>query len=265
MAITVKRALHGAKGKYLNYTPFIISMIDADGNLKTLPYPSQDDQATEDTIYGVELMVNPASISNNMSKVVTRTPTMTAFVEEHWGEELDTLTFQGSTATFVNGGTDIYTVRLHDSNTSPIKEFYRFAGAGVTAINDDEPGITTSQRRASVSYHQFLRLIDIFRSNGCIFDQNGFVKSRLYVFLSYGNEAYRGLFESIDVTEDASNPFRFIYTITFKSEETVFAYTDPGMTWTAGTHPKSPQYATPQQLEARFNQSPVGRAFNESR
>jgi hypothetical protein len=232
--VTIKRALHGAKGKYGDYIPFILGMIDINGTIKTLPYPSQDDQFTDDTIYGVELMVNPATLSNNMSKIITRTQTMTAFVEEHWGEELDTLTFQGSTATFVIGGTDTYTVRMHDSETSPIKQFYRFAGTGDTAVLDTSPGITTSRRRYSASYIQFLRLMDLFRANGCMFDTNGFVRNRYYIFISFGTEAYRGLFESIDVTEDASNPFRFIYTITFKSEETVFSYSDPGLIWKSG-------------------------------
>jgi hypothetical protein len=225
----VIQSIHTSKGKYPGYTPFILSMVDRDLNLQTLPYPSQDGQETTDTIYGIELFVNPATMSNNMSKIVTRTQTMTAFVEEHWGEELDTITFQGSTATFVNGGSDSYAVRMYDSPASPIVQYYGFAGAETNSVRDDvAPGTTTSKRRESVSYQQFLRVIDLFRSNGCTFDQNGFVKSRYYVFLSFGTEAYRGLFESIDVTEDASNPFRFIYTITFKSEETVFSYTDIG-------------------------------------
>jgi hypothetical protein len=235
MAVTnnenIKRSLLAAKQKYSKYIPFILSMIDIDGVIKTLPYPSQDGKTTGDIIYGIELMVNPASLSNNMSKMVTRTQTMTAFLEEHWGEELDTLSFQGSTATFVNGGTDTYNVRLYDSETSPIKQFYRYAGTGTTSVHDDEPGITTSNRRNSVSYRQFLRLLDLFRANGCTFDASGFVKNRYYVYLSFGSEAYRGLFESIDVTEDASNPFKFVYTITFKSEETVFSYVSPGITW----------------------------------
>jgi hypothetical protein len=226
--ITVKRALHTAKGKYVEYTPFILAMIDRDGAVKTLKYPSQEGVDTTDTIYGVELMVNPASISNNMSKIVTRTQTMVSFLEEHWGEEVDTITFQGSTATFVLGGTDIYQTRLHESETSPVKKFYKYAGTGTTAVHDNEVGVTVSQRRNSVSYRQFLRLIDLFRSNGCTYDKNGFITERYYIWLSYGYSAYRGFFESIDVTEDASNPYRFIYTITFKSEETVFSFTDPG-------------------------------------
>jgi hypothetical protein len=207
--------------------------VDSNLTVQTLPYPSQDGQNTKDIIYGVELMVNPSTISNNMSKIVSRTQTMTAFVEDHWGEELDTLSFQGSTAAFVIGGSDAYEVRLNDSNTSPIKEFYKYAGAGTTSVQDTSPGLTTSQRRTSASYRQFLRLVDLFRSNGCTFDQNGFVKSRYYILLSYGMQAYRGFFESIDVTEEASSPFRFTYTITFKSEETVYGYTGSGRVWDA--------------------------------
>jgi len=123
-------------------------------------------------------------------------------------------------------------VRMYDSPASPIVDYYRYAGAGTTSVRDDiAPGTTTSQRRTSVSYREFLRLVDLFRSNGCMFDKNGFIKNRYYILLSFGTEAYKGFFESIDVTEDAMNPFQFIYTITFKSEETAFAYTDPGKIW----------------------------------
>jgi hypothetical protein len=224
---------YGAKGK-TNYIPFIVAMIDKEGNLQALPYPAQDiGDVTDDLIYGVELMVNPASISNNMSKIVNRTQTMTAFIEEVWGEELDTVTFQGSTATFVIGGNSIYDIRLTGSENSPVKQMLETAASLPDAMQsynsgviDSDTGLTVSQRRISTSYQQFLRLVDIFRANGCIMDKDGFVTERNYIYISFGAQAYKGLFESLDITEDSNSPYRFVYTITFKSEETIFSYED---------------------------------------
>jgi hypothetical protein len=170
---------------------------------------------------------------------------MVGFIEEHWGEELDTITFQGRSAAFVTGGNDIRSTRLYNSSVSPVKKYfsetqsieqslYTNLGLGKaptsSGVQDFEVGVTTGQRRDSVSYIQFKRIVDLFRSNGCLFDNQGFIKQRYYVMLSTGNSAYRGFFESIDITEEANNPFRFSFIITFKSEETVYNYVDYGTT-----------------------------------
>jgi hypothetical protein len=68
--------------------------------------------------------------------------------------------------------------------------------------------------------------MDIFRANGCTFDIDGFVTAKNYVYISFGSQAYKGFFESFDITEDSASPYRFAYTITFKSQETLFSYTD---------------------------------------
>ena len=225
--------------------PIIIAMIDSDGAVKEIPLkvmPFTDfEQAAlaesgvninTEVIYGIELMINPTSMSTNISKLVGRSQTMTNFVEDHWGEEIDTITLQGLTASFVTGGNDIYSIRLNNNN-SPTQAYLQQTAGSVqsrslngygSGIHDDEIGLTTSQRRKSVSYRHFKRLLDLFRVNGCFFDTFGLVSKRYSIMISYGREAYRGYFESIDVTETAENPFRFQYTLTFKSQETIYSY-----------------------------------------
>jgi len=233
-------------GRY-NKIPFIIAMIDSNGTLQTIPFPPQEGVVTQEQIYGVELMINPQSLSNNLSKMVSRTQTMTAFVEDHWGEELDTITFQGFTAAFVTGGgQDIYNTRNSQGSNTPVNDYLLntstrselygavgvpgpFNGKG-SGVKDDEVGITTSKRRESLSFHQFKRLVDIIRINGCFFDTFGRISKRYYIMLSYGNVAYRGFFESIDITENATDPFRFQFTVTFKSEQTIYSYVNRGQT-----------------------------------
>jgi hypothetical protein len=210
-------------------TAFDIAMIDENGTLRSIPFPPVEGLYGEDTVYGVRLMVNPSSISNNMARIVTRTQTMVGFIEEHWGEELDTITFQGSTAAFVTGAQDLREARSERIAYQGVEGFYEALDLNNESYKN-APGLTTSRRRLSVSYRQFKRLIDLFRINGCIYDQYGFVSQRLYVMLAYGYSAYRGFFESVDVTEDATNPYRFIYTITFKSEETLYSYINQSQT-----------------------------------
>ena len=236
----IKTEKHGSPHTKI---PFIIAMIDSNGNLQTIPFPPQEGIAPEERIYGVELMINPQSLTSNFSKIINRTQTMTAFVEDHWGEELDTISFQGYTAAFVTGGNDIYSLRLNE--TSPVKDFLvnpgprsdLFNALGISGgvgqgVQDYEIGLTVSKRRESVSYRQFKRLIDIIRINGCMFDTLGMVSKRYYIMLSYGNTAYKGFFESIDVTETATGPYRLQYTVTFKSEETLYSYGNQGQTLT---------------------------------
>jgi len=229
--------------------PFFVEMVDQNGTNVAIPFPPINPEKTEDGktpstaryIAGVRLMVNPNSLSLNMSKIVNRTQTMTAWLEEHWGEEIDTVTLQGNNAAFVVGAntlrdTGSQYVRSKASNdlrsrAAARAEFYssvgidNFAGESVDSPNLAlDPGLTTRFRRYSVSYQEMRKLCEIFSANGCIYDQNGFICDRKYVQLSYDYSCYRGFFESIDVTEDAETPFRFTYTITFKSEKTMFSF-----------------------------------------
>jgi hypothetical protein len=227
----VKRYPHGAPSLKI---PFIVTMVDANNQLRTLPFPPQEGLMVppEDSILGVELMVNPMTMSTNLAKLITRSQSMTSFVEDHWGEELDTLTFQGFTAAFVTGASDIRS--LTNGPGSVPQQFLKTQSQNTQAVNgagmgvhDNEPGLTVSERRKSMSYHQFRRVIDLFRVNGCFFDSFGRVSKRYFVMISFGLSAFKGFFESIDTTEEGHQPFRFQYTVTFKSEETVYKYGVP--------------------------------------
>ena len=205
--------------KHRDKLPFFVEIVNKDGY--RVPLSSGNG---ERKIIGLRLSVNPSSISVNMAKIVGRTQSMVGWIEEHWGEELDTITFQGSTAAFVTGGTD--TRGSSATATQSQGDIQRFnAAVGVGGLPyTNRIGLTTLHRRDSVSYQEFSYLIQILNGNGCEFDSNGLVKRRRFIQISYDYSAYRGYFESIDVTEDANSPFRFTYTVTFKSEKTVYSF-----------------------------------------
>jgi len=221
-----------------NQLPFFVEMVDNEERATTIPVPWEkeiDEDSNASQILGIKFIVNPSSISVNMSKIINRTQSMVGWIEEHWGDEIDTLTFTGSTAAFVNGRTNLREISEKRAQNSTDKaqarlDFYQSMGFNENSVVNEEnssylstsPGLTTRYRRKSISYEQMRDLIKIFSANGCLFNQDGFVKDRKSIRLSYDYSSYIGYFESLDVVEDAYAPFRYTYTITFKAEKTKY-------------------------------------------
>lgn len=214
--------------------PLYLEIVDNTGKSYALPLPpyttsgtyNVDDlisQTTEKAKTGtpgnyassLKLLINPSTLNINMSKIINRTQAMTGWIEEHWGEELDTLTFQGYSAAFVSGG--LYTTydagKLAPQTTAANTAGYNLPQAGLTS---------TENRRNSLSYNNMRAMVNLFSTNGIVYDPYGFVAKRYYIQLTYDFASYRGYFESFDITEESSNPFRFNYTVTFKVEKTMF-------------------------------------------
>jgi len=194
-------------------SPFYVEMVNSSGVGESITM----EDGTE--LLGVRLMINPTTLSMNMSKIVNRTQTMTSWVEDHWGEEMDTITLQGSTAAFVIGADSLRSAgKIHQG------EYQLTSGDAISYPTNVEPGLTTSYRRLSISYREWKKLLQIFAHNGCTFDNQGFVKDRLFIRLTYDYASFIGYFESVDTTEDSNSPYRFTYTITFRAEKTLFRF-----------------------------------------
>lgn len=204
---------------------FFIQTVDIDGNNIPYTYYGQ-------TIMGLVLFINPTSISTNLAKIINRTQTMTSWVEDHWGEELDTITFTGSSAAFIWGGPAENQPVQGPLQKSPeeIREiFNNYMDLPDLGTNEpiglgDTSGLTVKRRRNTLSYDEFRKLVFLMNANGANYNTYGFVRKRLYIQLAYDQGLYRGYFESMDITETADNPYRFIYTITFKSEKTIHTH-----------------------------------------
>ena len=203
---------------------------------------SGSDFSPEGYAMSVTLLVNPTSLNINMSKIINRTQTMTGWIEEHWGEELDTVTFQGASAAFV---TNNYRF-LNGSTTDDARMGEGTTNQGVTFYNNNtgvikQPYIqlTESGRRDSISYKNMKDLVKIFNTNGVVYDPDGFVAQRYYIKISYDYGSYRGYFESFDITEESSNPYRFTYTVTFKVEKTIYKLGTKK--WDTATPPQASQ------------------------
>lgn len=207
---------------------FYIEMVDE--NLRTVDLPTSNPNII---LRALRLGVNPNSISINSAKIINRYQTLTRWVEEHWGDELDNIAIQGSTLAFI-----------------------LFQNQSVSG--NQNGGLNTSERNLTSPYQELQQLVRIFQTNGLIYQEErdtdtsgnstnivvevegegeevfddtvifsshprlGMVKERLYVKLSYDYGIFIGYFESFDVVEDSASPFRMTYSINFKAEKIIW-------------------------------------------
>jgi hypothetical protein len=203
-----------------NSIPFLMKLVDS--NLRTsgirigTSYPA----AAMKVITGIKFSPNPTTFSINSAKIINRYNTMTRWVEEHWGDEIDSIMFSGSTLSFLGYDT----------------------------------GLTVEDRNSTMPYKFIRELKNFFKSNGIIFQDsthfddmysvgsatNRFVsdvtnaryiqnhpftgapKERLYINLFFDYVSFLGHFESFDIIEDSTNPYKLTYNCVFKSERTKY-------------------------------------------
>lgn len=208
-------------------TPMIIDYVDA--GMKPVKIEFQDGARIE----ALKLTPNPDTMVISSAKIINRYNTMTRWVEEHWGDDLDSINFSGSTYSF--------SVRLDDGENIG-------------------PGLTSIFRDSSEGYDFLKALIDIYRTNGYLYQEksaysmsksiqgmkeeidyfmvnrfllqnpsfrgnhprHGMIRERLYTRISFDYVTFLGYFESFDITEDSNSPYRLLYNAVFKSEKTIW-------------------------------------------
>lgn len=131
------------------------------------------------------MQVNPTTMSLNHAKKTTRTQTFSAYYEEYWGDELDTITCSNSTGGFV----------------------------------DPMAGYTNVYKTRTEAYFNFQNILDIYRNNGNVFDDQGRIIKRGYSIIYFQPGVYMGYFENFDYTETADSPYKFTFNFTFKVEK----------------------------------------------
>lgn len=182
--------------------------------------PQRVDLPTADGGYVTSLKLNmsPASLVINSAKKINRYQTLIRWVEEHWGDEMDQITFNGSSFSFL------------DFKTS-------------------SSGLCVDSRNMTEPYRELRHLADLYKTNGIIYQGSelaegeksrdffnvgdpanpyvvrthpraGMVRSRLYIRLRCYFAEFVGYFESFDITESSDKPFSLNYHISFRSEHT---------------------------------------------
>jgi hypothetical protein len=140
--------------------PLLFQVISPDKETKLLPH-------------ALYLHVNPESLDFSYTKNIARTETMGGFLEQHFGEELTSISATQSTGTFINTNT----------------------------------GTALMNRQETPAWRKMEQLIGIFKSNGSVYDDNGQVKFRGRIRLMFAGGVYDGFFNSMEISENAENPF----------------------------------------------------------
>jgi hypothetical protein len=214
---------------YARKIPNELSMIIdwVDSNIKPVLIEFQDGSRIE----ALKLTPNPDSLIIGSSKIINRYNTMSRWVEEHWGDDLDSISFSGSTYSF----------------NAQVK-------------GNSYTGLTSVNRNYSEAYRLLKKVVDIYRTNGYLYQESngyaisnaptsereqsdyavvnryllqnpqavnnhprhGMIRERLYNRISFDYVTFLGYFESFDITDDSANPFKLIYSTVFKAEKTIW-------------------------------------------
>ena len=138
--------------------------------------------------YRLVLWANPSEMSFSYSRKVERIQTRGGFVEQHWGDDTQSISFTAATGGFM---------RLW---------------SGMSNVTNPALGGT---RRDTLAYDRYLDFLALFHNNGSVYDVNGQVGLQGILKVTFDGGVYLGWFNSFNVTESADKPFMFDLTADF--------------------------------------------------
>jgi hypothetical protein len=144
--------------------------------------------------YRLVLWANPTTMSFSYSRKVERIQTRGGFVEQHWGDDAQTVSFESGTGGFM---------RLW---------------SGMSNMTSTEYGGT---RRETLAYDRYLDFLALFHNNGSVYDAYGQVALQGIIKLTFDGGVYLGWFTSFTVQESSTKPFQFTLSADFDISEEV--------------------------------------------
>jgi len=143
------------------------------------------------------LHVNPSSIDFRYTKSKNVTPTYGGFVEYIWPDDLDAISAEQSTGTF-----------LHPKQ----------------GLVSTQSGNNVDGSHKTMAHERFQDFVELFKNNGMVFDSTGKPTLRGRVVMIMDRGIFFGHFSSFNVTEDATTPFVFSLSWEFKAEQSFYFY-----------------------------------------
>jgi len=134
----------------------------------------------------IELHISPTSLTFSYRKNITRSRTRGGFVEEHFGDELDTLQVNASTGGFFS------------------------------LIN----GVNISQRSKTLAMINFQEILSLYRNNACVYNDKGIVISQGFISISWDKYVFTGQFVNFSWEEVAEKPFNYNFNFNFEVHRT---------------------------------------------
>lgn len=162
--------------------PVVFDIIAPDGITSILP----------DNLKMV-LHTNPRSMKISYEKVIERTQTKGGFVEQHWGDGAQKISFDMTTGGFM---------RLYSG-----------------LAENTSPEMTGGTRRESLAYDSYLDLLALFHNNGSVYDIHGQVALQGMIQITFDGGVYQGWFTDFTVSDSAtpsSAPYQFEMSTTFE-------------------------------------------------
>lgn len=134
------------------------------------------------------LHVNPQSMSFKYNRQVERIQTWGGWVEQHWGDAVNDISFENASGGFMR----LYSGLSNTTNPS-------FGGT----------------RRETIAYDKYLDMLALFKNNGSVYDINGVIVLQGIIKIMFDGGIYLGWFNDFSVTESAEKPYQFTMTSTF--------------------------------------------------
>lgn len=159
--------------------PVVFDIIAPDGETSILP----------DSIKLV-LHVNPRTMKMSYQKIIQRIQTKGGYVEQHWGEGANTISFEAATGGFM---------RLYTGLSN-------ITGGGV-----DSGGT----RRETIAYDKYLDFLALFHNNALIYDTYGQVAYQGFIKIMFDGHTHFGWFNSFSVAEASDKPYQFTLSAAF--------------------------------------------------
>lgn len=165
--------------------PVIIDILSSDQETSLLPLDLR-----------MVLHVNPKTMTMHYEKNVTRIQTKGGFVEQHWGDSAERISFNLATGGFMR----LY-AGLSSKTGSSFQGNLQSTGPAMTAVQG---------RRETIAYDKYLDLLAMFHNNGSIYDVNGNIVLQGYMKITFDGGVYIGWFDGdFTVTESALKPYQF--------------------------------------------------------
>lgn len=145
------------------------------------------------------LHVNPSTMVLSYQKRIERVRTRGGFVEFHWGDGAEEITFTAATGGFMR----LYT--------------------GLSATTGSGSG--AQSRRQTLAYQRFLNLLALFHNNGAVYDNNGQIVVQGYIKLTFDGGVHIGWFDGdFTVSETADRPYQFELSTRFIMDEEIMTF-----------------------------------------
>jgi len=143
------------------------------------------------------LHVNPKTMKISSTRSVSRMQTRGGWVEQHWGDDTDEISFEFATGGFM---------RLYSglSNTTST----RYGGS----------------RRETIAYDKYLDLLGLFKSNATVYDLRGEAAFQGILKCSFDGGIFLGWFNSFSVTETAEQPYQFALSADFTVDQEIAVF-----------------------------------------